>query len=177
MTEADQRLPEAEGHEAVPWKPFGDLLVERGEYQVDVVEMRKDEPTSEGPSPHNAIVTTTVLVAWSDTLISVLKKPATMWWPVEAAAFTIGMYFKSLPIACQTRHILELDDLTKAFEALPWFMATPQCDANARMSAEWRMVFREMRTRGSQEISGSSMRKWMKISFGSDELQCGRSMR
>jgi hypothetical protein len=28
-------------------------------------------------------------------------------------AFTIGMYFKSLPIGCQTRIILDSDDLTE----------------------------------------------------------------
>jgi hypothetical protein len=39
MAEAGQRLLEVEGREAVPWEHFGDLLMERGEFQIQAVEM------------------------------------------------------------------------------------------------------------------------------------------
>jgi hypothetical protein len=91
MSETDQRMLEVEGHEAVLWGHFGDLLVERGEHQVNLVEMRRDEERL-GASGFGG------MVGYADFGID---RPTTQWWPVEAAAITIGMYFRSLPISCR----------------------------------------------------------------------------
>jgi hypothetical protein len=96
MTEAEQKFLEVEGHEAVAWEHFGDMMAERGEHQVQAVEMRRDEPSSEGPSPNNDVVITTVLAASSDILVAALKTSTNQRWLVEAVVFAIGMFFKSI---------------------------------------------------------------------------------
>jgi hypothetical protein len=67
MTEADKKMLEVEGHEPVPWERFGDLSAERGEHQIRAAEMRRDDDFSVVPSPHNDVITSTVLVVWRDT--------------------------------------------------------------------------------------------------------------
>jgi hypothetical protein len=96
--ESGQENVQAEGHDVVPWEYCGRLLEERREYQVQTVELRRDKPCSVAPSSYNDVVTSTVLVASSNMLAAIQKRPGMQRWPME-----LGLFFKSLPHGSQMR--------------------------------------------------------------------------
>jgi hypothetical protein len=136
LTEADQKSLKVEGHEPVRWELFGDLLAEIGEYQVRAVELRRDGPSEDGLAPRNGLITAAVLAAWSVLLVAAVKKSTMRVWPVKVGAYTMGTFFKSLPIGSQIRIVLDSDDLTEAFKHWSWLMEQPQPDPRVYMSVE-----------------------------------------
>jgi hypothetical protein len=72
MSPEDQSSLTFSGHTPVPRDHFSEAVGETGERRFWSVEMRRNEPRDMVPSPHSDVVAATVLMIWTELLVSVL---------------------------------------------------------------------------------------------------------
>jgi hypothetical protein len=140
MTLADQHLLKFHNHIPRPWSEFGSALEASGERRLKAMEMRRNEPRSELPSPFNDVVTVTVIIVWSDSYVSILKAGSPNWWPVELGVLAMGYVFKAIPKESEVQFLIDSEDITEAFNERRWEYS---CVPGGGMSQEWAMMFGE----------------------------------
>jgi hypothetical protein len=85
MMEAHKKVLDVESHEAVPCEHLGRLMEESGESRIVAVEMKRYEECSVSPTPDSDVMVSTVLMTWSETLISARKTSGMQDWSWHTA--------------------------------------------------------------------------------------------
>jgi hypothetical protein len=99
----------------VQWDEFSEKMADRGEWGVPAVEMSCFEDRTVALEPGNDVIVAVVIVAWSASMISVMKKVGTNDRPVGHSDFAFDCMFRSIPDRCQIAVLLDSGDLVHGF--------------------------------------------------------------
>jgi hypothetical protein len=112
-TEADKAMLTVDHLQAVPWEHFKECTEALGEMMIGAVEMMRFEECTVAPGPGNDVIVASVLVVWTETIISTMKLVRYGDWPVGHSVEALEMLFHALPV-----------DTVELAEALSYFQRT-----------------------------------------------------
>jgi hypothetical protein len=114
MAEADKLMSHM-GREPVQWGEFSARIGEHGEMDVGAAEMRFCEDCTVPPKPDNDGVVAVVLVSWTGSMVSVLKKIGMVDWPIRHSSFALDYLYRSVPEGCHAGVLPDSYDVATGF--------------------------------------------------------------
>jgi hypothetical protein len=97
VTPADQHIFGVPGKCPVPWERSKENLATNGECVFTVIKQKRYEECSVAPGPNNDVIVGSVLVLWTDTMITALKLATSGDWPQAHAAWNLQRLLKAAP--------------------------------------------------------------------------------
>jgi hypothetical protein len=110
----------------VPLNAFESTIEETGEQRFCEIEIWRNKPRSKWPSPWNDVVTTTKMVVFSCSVVSIVKNGSQCSCQVELGVLTFAHVFKAISTGRQVQFLLDLVDLNEAFKERRWQQNHPE---------------------------------------------------
>jgi hypothetical protein len=86
-----------EGRYPVTWEMFQENLKTNGERVFTAIEQKRIEECSVAPGPSNDVIVGSVLVIWTDTMITTLKTVCNGDWPQAYSGWNISSLLNAIP--------------------------------------------------------------------------------
>jgi hypothetical protein len=115
-TLADQHMFGIPNKYPVPWNEFEEAIRTTRESTFMTLEQKRYEECSTGPGPDNDVIVSSVLIIWSESVISVQKNVSHGDWPQAYAGGQLTNLFKVIPEGSIVTVVTESSDLTLAFK-------------------------------------------------------------
>jgi hypothetical protein len=149
-TPADQHIFNIPNKEPVQWSEFEDAIRRTGETAFVALEQKRYEECSVAPGPGNDVIVGTVLVVWSDPVITVAKQSVYNDWPQAHVGRQVENLFKLIPIGSTVIIITESSDVNLGFKHCYEQNAKGRHPTEYTTMQQWIWMMKTMRERGIQ---------------------------